>query len=144
MDPVNWKAYQTSYRELSRRGVSHDTASDKALYLSQRGALPQVCNWGLIAKHCKINEASLARNTRCVSLFTPLGRNDNGQAITTLMDTIPAPPAHVDPERIAIVHDELSRVPDSILQLFVGRDRPLTNAECVRIHRFREANVRIR
>ncbi len=134
----NWDVFTIAYTELRRCGVSHDPASDKALYLAARGPLPEVRNWPLLARRCVLNEARRADNSRCVSLFAPPGRDEEGQHMI-LANVLPASDPESDPERMALVRDELSRVPPHIVCLFTDRDRRLTNADYSRIHRFRRA-----
>jgi len=141
MEHPDWETFRIAYDELRRRGVSHDAASDKALYLAERGRLPDVCNWSQIANHCRINEAQLADNSRCVSLFTVIDHGDSGQPIV-LADILAAPPAHSDPERVALARILLRDVPERICRLFTGRRPPLTSTEYSQIHRFRKAHAR--
>lgn len=136
MGKPDWSTYQTAYWELVKRGVSHDAAADKALYLAKRGALPEKRNWALIAKHCRLNEARSAHGWRCVSLFEVVNGNGAGQD-AMLVEVLGVSAAGSDPERIAIAREALRQVPASILQLFTDWRRPLTSTEYARIHRFR-------
>jgi len=139
MRHLNWETFQTAYEELRRRGVSHDAASDRALYLAGRGRLPDVCNWFLIAKQCRINEAKRADNDRCVSLYTVLSHEGSGQSVV-LGDVLEAPCAKSSPERIALARIQLCDVPERIRSLFTDRHPPLTNTEYSQIHRFRKSH----
>lgn len=139
----NWDVFTIAYTELRRCGVSHDPASDKALYLAARGPLPEVRNWPLLAQRCVLNEARRADNSRCVSLFAAPSRDAEGQHLI-LVNVLPTNDPEGDPERMALARDELSRVPPHIVCLFTNRDRRLTNADYSRIHRFRRAHGRRR
>src|SRR5437588_12485315 len=84
----NWDSFRVAYRQLRRCGLPHDEASDKALYLAVRGPLPDVCNWYRLACHSRINAAARADNSRCVSLFTLVGEDMEGQPLV-LADVLP-------------------------------------------------------
>lgn len=137
MGKPDWSTYQTAYWELVKRGVSHDGAADKALYLARRGALPERRNWALIAKHCRLNEARSAHGRRCVSLFEMVKGNGAGQGVV-LVEVLGVSAVSSDPERIVIAREALRQVPANILQLFTDWRRPLTSTEYSRIHRFRK------
>jgi len=137
MGQPDWHTFLTAYEELTKRGVSHDAAADKALYLAQRGALPQECNWWLIAKHCHLNEVQSVHNQRCVSLSDAVRGNEVGQEVA-LGEVLGAAAEGTNPERITIAREALSQVPADIFDLFADRQRPLTDTECGRIHRFRK------
>lgn len=132
----DWATFRIALTELRRHNVPVDVAANKALYLARRGALPETCNWALLASRCMMNEARRASNSRTVSLSTPIGQGTDGASLT-LADVLPAHNPSGDPEYMALVRDELSRVPPRILALFTDRDRPLTNAECQRLFAFR-------
>ncbi len=137
MGKPDWSTYQTAYGELVKRGVSHDGAADKALYLAKRGALPERRNWALIAKHCRLNEARSAHSRCCVSLFEMVKGNGVGQGVV-LMEVLGASAVGSDPERITIAREALRQVPANILRLFTDCRGPLTSTEYARIHRFRK------
>jgi len=141
MSADKWTIYQNAYEALRREGLSHDAAADKALYLMTRGRLPEKPNWRLIARRCQLNEARLADNSRCVSLYEPIGWDDNGQEVTWA-DILPAP-QDSDPGAVILAREELSRIPPHIIQLFIDRAGPLTGTEAARISRFRKASARI-
>jgi hypothetical protein len=137
MEKLDWSTFLTAYHELTKRGVSHDAAADKALYLAGRGTLPYRCNWALVARRCQISEARSAHNQRCISLFTVLNDNKTQQEVV-LADILSSQVAEHNPEQTAIARDELRQVPSSILRLFTDHPGPLTSTEYVLIHRFRK------
>ena len=134
----DWDVFATAYAELRRHGVPHDAASDKTLYLVTRGPLPEACNWSPLARNCYINEARRADNSRCIPLSEPVGQCEE-RSYLTLADVLVADDPSGDPEHMTLVRDDLRRVPLHIIRLFTNRDRPLTNTEYSRIHRFRRA-----
>lgn len=139
----NWTTFRVALTELRRRRVPDDVAANKALYLARRGALPETCNWALLAARCVMNEARRASNSLTVPLSTPIGHETDGAPLT-LADVLPAHNPSGDPEHMALLRDELSRVPPAILALFIDRDRPLTNAESQRLFAFRrQARARL-
>ena len=137
MAHTDWKTYEKAYEELRKRGVSHDAASERALYLARRGALPARTNWSMIAKQCRINEAKRADNRLSTSLDTIADHDASGKPIT-LDEVLPAKPTDSTPEDIAAARIELESVPDEIRRLFTERDRELTNTDYSRLHRFRK------
>jgi len=133
----DWSTFLTAYRELTQRGVPHDAAADKALYLARRGALPDKRNWRLLARQCLINEARAACNARTVSLSTPIGHSETEQGIA-LAHVLQGPAYADNPLRIVIAREVLAEVPTAILELFMERRGPLTSTDYVRLHRFRK------
>ncbi len=132
---IDWDTYHTAYQQLMQRGVDHDAASDKALYLASRGVTPTAANWSLLAYQIRVSLWRRSENRLCVSLNSDCLTDPNATAIS-LEDMIAAPAA-TDPERIALAREELERVPGDIINLFVNRHRPLTSTEATHIHRFR-------
>lgn len=133
--PINWDTYSTAYQQLVRRGIDHDAASDKALYLASRGAPSKPANWGLLAYQVRVSSWRRLDNRRCVSLHA--GNVIDPDAAVLSLEEVLAAPAESDPERVTLAREELSRVPGDILNLFVNRHGPLTSTEATHIHRFR-------
>lgn len=135
MPRINWETYDTAYQQLVQRGVDHDAASDKALYLAARPLPPVSANWGLLAYQIRVSLWRRSENRLCVSLNSDRSV-DTDSAALALEDMLAAPETS-DPERVALAREELDRVPGDILNLFLNRHRPLTSTEATHIHRFR-------
>lgn len=132
---IDWTTYHTAYEQLVQRGVDHDAASDKALYLARRGMPTTAANWGMLAQQIRISLWRRSENRRCVSLNADHVGDPDSPAIA-LEDMLPAPAVN-DPERVALARAELDDIPGDILNLFINRRRPLTSTEATHIHRFR-------
>lgn len=132
---IDWDTYATAYQQLVRRGIDHDAASDKALYLASRGVPDKGPNWGLLAYQVRVSSWRRSDNRLCISLHTGRSIAPDASALS-LEDVLAAPPA-TDPERIALAREELARIPRDILHLFLNRRGPLTSTEATHIHRFR-------
>jgi hypothetical protein len=130
---INWDTYHTAYQQLVQRGVDHDAASDKALYLASRGLPTAPANWSLLAYQIRVSLWRRSENRLCVSLHSDALHDSGTHALEDLL----AAPATTDPERVALARDELAHVPGDIINLFVNRRRPLTSTEATHLHRFR-------
>lgn len=132
---INWDTYGTAYQQLVQRGVDHDAASDKALYLASRAMPTTPANWSLLAYQIRVSLWRRSENRLCVSLQSDCIADADSS--TVALEEMLAAPSTTDPERVALAREELERVPGDILNLFLNRHRPLTSTEATHIHRFR-------
>lgn len=135
MPRINWDTYCTAYQQLVQRGVDHDAASDKALYLASRPQPTAPANWGLLAYQIRVSLWRRSENRLCISLNSD--RFSDAEATPLALEEVLAAPDSSDPERVALAREELAHVPGDILNLFLNRHRPLTSTEATHIHRFR-------
>ena len=132
---INWDTYSTAYQQLVRRGIDHDAASDKALYLATRAKPSKPANWGLLAYQLRVSAWRRLDNRLCVSLHADSSVDPETPAAG--LEEVLAAPVDTDPERVTLAREELSRIPRDILNLFINRRGPLTSTEATHIHRFR-------
>lgn len=132
---INWDIYSTAYQQLVRRGIDHDAASDKALYLASRAKPSKPANWGLLAYQVRVSLWRRLDNRLCVSMHSDSAVDPELPA--PALEEVLAAPVDTDPERVTLAREELSRIPRDILNLFINRRGPLTSTEATHIHRFR-------
>lgn len=134
--PPDWALYQEAYLGMQRAGVSHDTASAKALTLALKGQRVEYPNYARIGWRAEMNVQRRAENARCDTFSTPIKRYSEGEPLT-LGDTLQSG-AQDDPERVALARELLRLIPDAIIWLFTDRSGPLSSRDTGRLHRFRK------
>lgn len=133
--PPDWALYQEAYLSMQRAGISHDTASNKALTLAVRHQRVERPNYARIGWRAEMNAQRCVENARCDTFSTPI-RTMSEDGPITLGDTLRSGPEN-DPERVALARELLRLVPDDILCLFTDGAGPRTSRETGRLYRFR-------
>lgn len=132
----DWDLYEKAYQGMQRAGISHDTASDKALSLALMRKRVDHPNYGFVGRRAEINVSRRRDNSRCDPFSTPMRAMGEGEPLT-LGDTLRSGPEH-DPEQVVLMKETFRLIPDDIMRLFTERTKPLTGSESSRLHRFRE------